>query len=429
MIGHRDQILRRRTRRPRPAANARLRGRRRDRRRPPPGRRPAGTAEQTCGRDHAHGPGAERAPGVQHRGPPGRSRGRGPAARRRRALSRGPRRRGRRVPTSRSGPRPTATPARRAPRPSATPPGSPATPSATPSAPWPSWSARCSGRPRPPSRAGSTLARGGASTRGRPAQPGRPRRVPTTTASARPSCPPDAPASRGRPLRPDFSLRHLSVTLSQASTSMAGFRMPENMTPTTRPGPAPDPRSPFVFDTRELGRRPGSMRGYRRHVPAPAGLGLDMIGVPEGAPLALDLRCSRSPKVCSSRAPVTAPAGRRVRAVPRPGRRGLAVELVRAVRLPGQHHGRDDRAGRGPPDRGGSHRPRTGGARRVVLGLPWTPLCRPDCAGLCPNCGQRLDDLPAGTHARSDRPALGRAVEFAERRPAIRPAHRPVRQT
>ena len=32
----------------------------------------------------------------------------------------------------------------------------------------------------------------------------------------------------------------------------------------------------------------------------------------------------------------------------------------------------------------------------VVLALPWTPLCRPDCAGLCPDCGERLDDLPAG---------------------------------
>ena len=30
----------------------------------------------------------------------------------------------------------------------------------------------------------------------------------------------------------------------------------------------------------------------------------------------------------------------------------------------------------------------------VVLGLPFSPLCRPDCAGLCPECGQRLDDLP-----------------------------------
>src|SRR5581483_4575418 len=31
----------------------------------------------------------------------------------------------------------------------------------------------------------------------------------------------------------------------------------------------------------------------------------------------------------------------------------------------------------------------------VVLALDWTPLCRADCAGLCPECGQRLDDLPA----------------------------------
>jgi uncharacterized protein len=39
----------------------------------------------------------------------------------------------------------------------------------------------------------------------------------------------------------------------------------------------------------------------------------------------------------------------------------------------------------------------------IVLGLPWTPLCRPDCAGLCPTCGQRLDDLPSShTHETID---------------------------
>ena len=30
----------------------------------------------------------------------------------------------------------------------------------------------------------------------------------------------------------------------------------------------------------------------------------------------------------------------------------------------------------------------------VVLALPLTPLCRQDCAGLCAECGERLDDLP-----------------------------------
>ena len=51
-----------------------------------------------------------------------------------------------------------------------------------------------------------------------------------------------------------------------------------------------DPRSPYVLDTRELGRRPGSMRRVSRSVPAPAHLGVDVLGVPEGSALELDLR-------------------------------------------------------------------------------------------------------------------------------------------
>src|SRR3954465_14040947 len=68
--------------------------------------------------------------------------------------------------------------------------------------------------------------------------------------------------------------------------------MPENSTPISRAASdgVPDPRSPFVFDLRELGRRAGTMREYRRRVPSPAGLGTDLIGVPEGTPLALDVR-------------------------------------------------------------------------------------------------------------------------------------------
>ena len=39
----------------------------------------------------------------------------------------------------------------------------------------------------------------------------------------------------------------------------------------------------------------------------------------------------------------------------------------------------------------------------VVLALPLTPLCREDCAGLCAECGERLDDLPEDhTHEAPD---------------------------
>ena len=37
----------------------------------------------------------------------------------------------------------------------------------------------------------------------------------------------------------------------------------------------------------------------------------------------------------------------------------------------------------------------------VVLTLPTNPLCRPDCPGLCPECGAHLADLPAD-HSHED---------------------------
>ena len=49
-----------------------------------------------------------------------------------------------------------------------------------------------------------------------------------------------------------------------------------------------NPRSPLVLDTRDLPRRPGALRAVERAVPAPADLGLELIGVPEGATSTFD---------------------------------------------------------------------------------------------------------------------------------------------
>src|SRR4051812_46846163 len=51
-----------------------------------------------------------------------------------------------------------------------------------------------------------------------------------------------------------------------------------------------DPRAPFVIDTTTLSRRPGSMREESRTVAAPADLGVEMVGVPEGTDIELDFR-------------------------------------------------------------------------------------------------------------------------------------------
>ncbi|QZA33450.1 DUF177 domain-containing protein [Hydrogenibacillus sp. N12] len=32
----------------------------------------------------------------------------------------------------------------------------------------------------------------------------------------------------------------------------------------------------------------------------------------------------------------------------------------------------------------------------AIVHLPWAPICRPDCAGLCPTCGKDLNEGPCG---------------------------------
>ena len=49
----------------------------------------------------------------------------------------------------------------------------------------------------------------------------------------------------------------------------------------------PSPRSPLVFDTRTLGRQPGTARSETRIVPAPADLRVAMACVPPGTDIKL----------------------------------------------------------------------------------------------------------------------------------------------
>ena len=175
--------------------------------------------------------------------------------------------------------------------------------------------------------------------------------------------------------------------------------MPENTTPKRHL----DPRDPFVLETRNLGRQPGSMRTIQRRVPAPAGLRLDLIGVPEGAPLELDLRLESATEGVLVTGTVNAPIAGECGRCLDPVSDEFYVDACELFAYPGSvtdetteedevHRIVDDLIDVGPVVRDA-----------VVLGLPMTPLCRPDCAGLCPTCGQRLDDLPAGhTHDELD---------------------------
>jgi uncharacterized protein len=167
--------------------------------------------------------------------------------------------------------------------------------------------------------------------------------------------------------------------------------MPENITLNIRL----DPRAPFVIDIRELGLRPGSMRTVQRAAPAPAGLGLEMIGVPLGAPVALDLRLESVTEGVLVTGTVTVSLEGECGRCLGPVAEEFVADICELFAYPDSATDEttdpdevprvvDDYLDVEPVVRD-----------TVVLGLPMTPLCRPECGGLCPDCGQRLDDLPA----------------------------------
>ncbi|HEX2772589.1 MAG TPA: YceD family protein [Micromonosporaceae bacterium] len=164
-----------------------------------------------------------------------------------------------------------------------------------------------------------------------------------------------------------------------------------------------DPRSPLVLDTRELPRRPGALRTVKRVVPAPADLGVELIGVPEGADLSLDLRLeSVSEGVLVSgtvSAPTAGECGRCLRAIG--DSVGVPIqELYAYERSTTDETTDEDEVGRMQGDLIDLE-PALRDA--VVLALPTNPLCQDDCPGLCPECGVHWDELPADhSHAQVD---------------------------
>jgi len=156
-----------------------------------------------------------------------------------------------------------------------------------------------------------------------------------------------------------------------------------------------DPRQPLVVDTTKLPRQPGATRALTRVVPAPADLGLELIAVPPGSDLELDLTLtSVSEGVYVSghvRGSLTGECGRCLDEISESFEVPIA-ELYAYADSTTEETTDEDEVGRMQGDLLDLE-PAVRDA--VVLTLPTNPVCRPDCPGLCPDCGARLADLPA----------------------------------
>jgi uncharacterized protein len=162
-----------------------------------------------------------------------------------------------------------------------------------------------------------------------------------------------------------------------------------------------DPRQPLVVDTTKLPRQPGATRALKRVVPAPADLGLELISALEGSDLELDLSLtSVSEGVYVSgdvRGSLSGECGRCLDEISEPFEVSIA-ELYAYEDSTTQETTDEDEVGRMQGDLIDLE-PAVRDA--VVLTLPPNPVCRPDCPGLCPECGVHLDDLPAD-HTHED---------------------------
>ena len=154
-----------------------------------------------------------------------------------------------------------------------------------------------------------------------------------------------------------------------------------------------------MLDTRELGRRPGSERRVSLTVPAPADLGIEVLRVPEDSPVELELRL----EAVVEGVLVTGTAAA-----------GLVGECVRClaevddtidsdltelfVYDDGKDEAADDEDDETSRLQGDLLDLEPALRDAVVLALPFQPLCREDCPGLCAECGARLADDPEHQH-------------------------------
>jgi uncharacterized protein len=157
-----------------------------------------------------------------------------------------------------------------------------------------------------------------------------------------------------------------------------------------------DPRSGLVLDTHELPRQAGALKLVRSTVEAPANLGIAVIGVPPKSPVTLDLRLESVVEgVLVTGTAVVQLRGECVRClVEIAGEQQIDIQELYAYP---SSHVTDDEASRLEGDLLDLEPLLRDG---VVLDLPFQPLCREDCRGLCAECGADLNFDPDHGHER-----------------------------
>jgi uncharacterized protein len=159
---------------------------------------------------------------------------------------------------------------------------------------------------------------------------------------------------------------------------------------------------PLALDITRLGRRPGAMVTLRKTVPSPSRIGLDMIAIEAGAPLDLDLQIQSVSEGVLVTGTVTAPTAGQCSRCLTTLESHVQVRLTELFAYPDsttEATTEEDEVGHIVDDTIDLEQ-----AIRDAVGLelPFSPVCTPDCPGLCPDCGVSLAAEPGHHHDRID---------------------------
>ena len=171
--------------------------------------------------------------------------------------------------------------------------------------------------------------------------------------------------------------------------------------------PHPDRRSPLVLEVHELGRRAGAMKRIETTVPAPADLGIEVIGVPQDSDVELDLTLqSVSEGVLVSGTATVELHGQCARCLT-DIEDEQSFDVQELFFYPGREMEEDESL---VVDETIDLEETLRDA--VVLELPFTPLCREDCLGLCPDCGFNRNLDPDHGHGEKTDPRWDQLSEL-----------------
>lgn len=164
--------------------------------------------------------------------------------------------------------------------------------------------------------------------------------------------------------------------------------------------------NPFILNTHDLPRRAGEMKEYQLDIPAHVRIGVPLIAVPEGDLVELDVRLESVTEGVLASADIYAIAhGECIRCLD-----PVEVVIDRKIQElyryePTNEKGRKKRRDDEDVDLDGEEELQMEGdlmdleipvIDAIILTLPVNPLCSDECLGLCPDCGEKWENLPEG---------------------------------